>query len=76
MNGLRMTGLALLVLGVLGLVCKGFEYTKAVHKTDVGPFQVRYSERESVDLPLWAGVACVIAGATCLVIPAGRAARA
>lgn len=75
-SGLRILGFVLIVLGVLGLVYKGFEYTKAVHKTDIGPFQIRYSDKEYVDVPLWAGLICVVAGAACLVIPRGRGLRA
>jgi hypothetical protein len=76
MSGLRIVGIVLIVLGVLGLVYKGFEYTKSTSKTDIGPFQVRFSDKEHVDVPLWVGVLGIVAGAACLVIPGGKAARA
>lgn len=76
MSGLRLAGLVLIVLGILGLVYKGFEYTKAVHKTDLGPFQIRVTDKEHVDVPLWAGVICIVAGAACFVFPLKSGARA
>ena len=76
MSGRRMIGIILIALGALALIYKGFEYTRETHKTNIGPFQIRYSEKEYVDVPLWAGVACVVAGAACLVIPQGKLARA
>lgn len=76
MPGRKMIGIILIVLGFLALAYKGFEYTRETHKTNIGPFQIRYSEKETVDIPLWAGVACVVAGVACLVIPQGKLARA
>jgi len=76
MGGRRILGIILIVLGVLGLAYKGFEYTKETHKTDIGPFQIRYSEKGHIDVPLWAGVICVAAGAACLLIPEGKVSRA
>lgn len=76
MSGMKMLGVVLLCLGILGLCYKGFEYTKAIHKTDIGPFQIRYAEKEYVDVPLWVGVLGIVAGAACLIIPGGKGARA
>jgi hypothetical protein len=72
MTNRRILGIVLIGLGILALAYKGFEYTKAVHKTDIGPFQVRFSEKATVDIPLWAGIVGIVAGAACLLIP-GRA---
>ncbi|MEK7469011.1 MAG: hypothetical protein AAB074_16680 [Planctomycetota bacterium] len=76
MSGLRIVGIILIALGVLGLVYKGFEYTKSTSKTNIGPFQIRYSDKEHVDVPLWAGVLGIVAGAACLVLPGMKGARA
>lgn len=76
MSGRKILGIVLLALGFLALAYKGFEYTSETHKTNIGPFQIRYSEKEHIDVPLWAGVLCVVAGAACLVIPEGKGARA
>ncbi len=76
MTGTRILGLVLITLGILGLVYKGFTYTKSTSKTDIGPFQIRYSDKEHVDVPLWAGVIGIVAGAACFLIPGGKSARA
>lgn len=76
MSGLRIVGIALIVLGILGLVYKGFEYTKSTSKTNIGPFQIRYSDKEYVDVPLWAGVLGIVAGTACLVIPGRKGLKA
>jgi hypothetical protein len=71
-----MLGIVLITLGILGLVYKGFEYTKKVHSTDLGLFTIKYSEKGYFDVPLWAGVICIVAGGACLFIPGGKMARA
>ena len=72
MPGRRMLGIVLLTLGILALAYRGFEYTKETHETDIGPIQIRYSEKEYVDIPLWVGVVCVVAGAACIALPGER----
>lgn len=71
-----LAGIVLLTLGILALAYKGFTYTKATHRTDIGPIQVRYDEKEHVDIPLWAGVVAVVAGASILLLPNGNTGRA
>lgn len=72
MNSRTLLGLVLITLGILGLAYKGFEYTKEIHKTDIGPIQIRYSEKDYVDVPLWAGILCIVGGAACLLVPGGK----
>ena len=59
---MRMMAIVLLLAGVLGLVYGGFSYTRETHEAKVGPLEVSISEKQRVNVPLWAGVALVIAG--------------
>ena len=65
---MRMMALGLLLAGVLGLVYGGFSYTRETHEAKVGPLEISISEKERVNVPMWAGVALVIAGGGLLLM--------
>jgi hypothetical protein len=67
MNGKRMLGLILLVLGVLSLAYQGFTYTTRKKVVDIGPIQATKEEHHSVPLPPILGVLAVIGGIVVLV---------
>ncbi len=69
MNGMKLVGVVLVVLGVLALMYGGFSYTKDTHKADIGPVHIAVQEKEQVNVPLWAGIAAIVAGVAMLVIP-------
>ncbi len=71
MSGLKIVAIILIVLGVLGLAYGGFTYTKATH--DIGPISIK--EKETVNIPLWAGVAAVVVGGVLLLTPMLRGKR-
>ncbi len=68
MNSLKMLAIALIVLGGLGLIYGGFTYTKETHQAKIGPIELSVKEKETVNIPLWAGVGMVLAGAVLLVV--------
>lgn len=68
MNGVRIVGIVLIVLGVLGLIYGGFSFTKERHTADLGPVSLAVEEKERVNIPLWAGVVAVGAGVALLVV--------
>jgi multidrug transporter EmrE-like cation transporter len=68
MSGLRIFGIVLIVLGVLGLVYGQFSYTRKTHDADLGVVKLQIKEKETVDVPTWAGVAAIAAGAVLLVV--------
>ena len=70
MNGIRMLAVALIVAGALGLVYGGFSYTKETEVAKVGPIELNVKETESVNVPMWAGIGLIVAGAVLLL--AGR----
>ena len=70
---MRILGAALLALGVLAVVYGGFWYTKDETKAEIGPIKVKVEEKERVNIPLWAGVGGIVAGALLLTTTRGRA---
>jgi len=62
-------GLILIVAGVIELATGGFSYTKETHKADIGPIHVAVEDKQQVNVPLWAGIAAVVAGIVLLVLP-------
>ena len=68
MNAIRMLGVALLVAGVLGLAYGGFSYTKDTTAVKLGPIELTVKEKQSVNIPLWAGVASIVVGGVLLAL--------
>ena len=68
----RIAGIVLIAVGVLGLVYKGFEYTKKTHEVDLGVAKFEVKDRERMEVPIWVSIAAVAAGALLLVIPGGK----
>jgi uncharacterized membrane protein YidH (DUF202 family) len=63
-----MIGIALIAAGILGLVYGGFSYTKETHEAKLGPLELSVTDRERVNVPVWAGVAAIVAGGLLLLI--------
>ena len=68
MNGLKGLAIVLLVAGALALAYGGFTYTKKTHKTEIGPISFAVKEKETVNVPVWAGVASLVAGGVLLFV--------
>jgi hypothetical protein len=67
MNAAKVFALALIAAGVLALVYGGFTYTKDTHEANVGPINVSIKDKETVNIPIWAGVVAVVIGGGLLV---------
>ena len=68
MNAGKIAGLVLIAAGVFALVYHGFSYTHDSHDAKIGPLELSVRNREWVDIPTWAGVAAVVAGAALLLV--------
>ncbi len=68
MGPIRIVAVILIVAGALGLAYGSFSYTKETHSTKIGPIELSVKEKETVNVPVWAGLAAVIAGAVMLVV--------
>jgi hypothetical protein len=68
MSPLRIVAIALIVGGVLGLVYGSFTYISGTHDVDLGVVELSTTDRETVNVPVWAGVGAIVAGTALLVI--------
>jgi multidrug transporter EmrE-like cation transporter len=66
MNAIKAVGLALIIAGTLALAYGGFSYTKETHNVKLGPIEMSIKDKETVNVPVWAGVGSIIAGALLL----------
>lgn len=68
MDSIRMLAIVLIVAGGLALAYGGFTYTKETHQTKIGPIELSVKDTETVNIPVWAGVGAIVAGALLLVV--------
>jgi len=69
MSSIKIAGIALIVAGLLGLAYGGFTFTKDSHDTKIGPLELSVKDKERVNIPIWAGVAAVVAGGVIVLMP-------
>ena len=67
MNFVKLLGALLIAAGVLGLVYGGFSFTKETHDLKLGPIELAVKEKESVNIPSWAGIGAIALGAALLL---------
>lgn len=70
---MRLMALLLVALGLLALGIGAFSYTHEKGEIKIGPLQIQVTEREQVDIPLWAGVGSIVLGGLLLVVRKGSA---
>jgi hypothetical protein len=58
----RILAILLIVGGVLGLAYGSFTWVTDSHDLDLGVMEVSMKERETVNIPVWAGVAGIASG--------------
>jgi len=75
MNPMKMAGVVLLAAGILGLVYGSFTYTKDTHDAKIGPLELQVKDKETVNIPVWAGVGAIVAGGLLLLLPGGSRVR-
>ena len=68
MNAIRIVALGLIIAGALALAYGGFTYTKENHQANIGPLQLNVKEKETVNIPVWAGIFAVVAGGVLLFV--------
>ncbi len=72
MNPIKTAGIVLIVAGALGLAYGGFTYTRSTHETQMGPFSMTVKDRQTVTIPIWAGLGAILVGGVLLLIPAKK----
>lgn len=62
MNAVRIAAIVLIATGVVGLVYGGFTYTKETHRGKLGPIEFSVKDKQTVNVPVWAGVGAILLG--------------
>jgi TRAP-type C4-dicarboxylate transport system permease small subunit len=64
---MKILAIVLIVAGVLGLAYGSFSYTKETHEVKLGPLDLSVKEKQTVNVPMWAGVGAIVLGGVLLV---------
>ena len=62
MNPVKLAALVLIVGGILALVVGSFSFTKATHDIKLGPIEMSVNEKQTVNMPVWAGIGAIVVG--------------
>jgi TRAP-type C4-dicarboxylate transport system permease small subunit len=68
MSAIKIVAVVLIVAGVLGLAYGSFSYTKETHHATVGPIDLSVKDRETINVPVWAGVGAIVVGGVLLLL--------
>lgn len=68
MNATRITGIVLIVLGLVGFFTGGFSFTKDTSTAKIGPLELVVKEKETVNFPQWLSIGAILLGAVVLVV--------
>ncbi len=72
MNAIKLLGAVVLAAGVLALVYGSFSYTKDTTAVKLGPLELTVKEKETVNVPVWAGVGAIVVGGLMLAFGGKR----
>ncbi len=72
MNTTRIVAFVLIIAGILALAYGSFSYTKDSTPIKVGPLAVTVKKEETVNIPMWAGIAAVVVGGLLIFAGAKR----
>jgi len=67
-----MASIVLIVAGVLGLAYGSFSFTKQTHDVKVGPIEMSVQDKQTVNVPAWAGVGAIVIGGALLLFGARK----
>jgi hypothetical protein len=68
MSSIKIVAVVLIIAGLLGLVYGRFSYTRETQEAKLGPFELSVKDTETVIVPIWAGVATIVAGGGLLLL--------
>jgi uncharacterized membrane protein YidH (DUF202 family) len=66
LDSAKMLAIVLIATGLLGLAYGGFTYTRETHNTKIGPIELTVKDKETVNIPVWAGVGAIAVGVVLL----------
>jgi hypothetical protein len=73
MSSTKIIAIVLIVAGALGLAYGKFSYTKETHDAKIGPIELSVKDKETVSIPMWAGIGAIVVGAGLLLVGGKRA---
>jgi len=62
MNAVKVAAIVLIVAGALGLGYGSFSYTKETHGARLGPIELSINDKQTINVPVWAGVGAIAIG--------------
>ncbi len=68
MSAVKIVGIVLIVAGSLGLVYGQFSYTKDTYEAKLGSLELSVKDKQTVNIPVWAGVGAIVAGTLLLLV--------
>ncbi|MHB8919940.1 MAG: hypothetical protein ACYC3A_02410 [Halothiobacillus sp.] len=72
MNMMRIIAIVLIIGGAAGLVYGSFSYTKETNQAKIGPIELNVKEKQTVNIPVWAGVGAIVLGGLMLLVGARK----
>ena len=63
----QIVAVILIVAGVLGLAYGSFSFTTEKHEANIGPLRFPITEKETINIPVWAGVGAIGIGVILLI---------
>ncbi len=70
----RLLGIILIVVGLVGIVFGGIQYDRKKTAVELGPIDVKVTERKSIPVPPIVGALALVAGVTLMFVGGRRAA--
>ncbi|PPD44111.1 MAG: hypothetical protein CTY16_12280 [Methylobacter sp.] len=67
MGAIKIVAIVLIAAGLLGLVYGRFSYTRETQEAKLGPIELTVKDTQTVNIPVWTGVAAIVAGCGLLV---------
>ena len=68
MSSNQIIAIVLIVAGNLGLAYGGFSYNKETTRAKIGPLELKVTEKQTINVPMWAGIGAIAAGGLLLVL--------
>jgi hypothetical protein len=68
MSAIKIVAIVLIIAGLLGLVYGRFSYTQETQEAKIGPLELTVKDKQTVEIPVWAGVSSIVAGGVLLLV--------
>jgi hypothetical protein len=68
MNGIKILAIVLILGGLFGLLYGRFSYTKETHDLEVGSLELSIKDKQTINIPVWAGAGAIVAGGLLLIV--------